>query len=66
MKDAMRYRWLRDTQNKSCRDQWLPGSIDSLMVSDGDFCATAPNGSDFDRAIDRAMEKYALEHWGAK
>ena len=56
-RDAMRYRWLRDTQNTPVRGQGdePAGTICNLFVSKGGGCAEAPSGDELDLAIDVAM-----------
>jgi hypothetical protein len=59
--DAMRYRWLRETNNTRCEVDvdGVPraGDIDMIMVWDGICSATALNGDDLDKAIDAAIAK---------
>ncbi len=63
-KDAMRYRWLRSTQNQELRWTETSGCIDSIMVCDGNHCSTAPDGNELDYYVDAQMEKYPLIYWG--
>jgi len=63
-KDAMRYRWLRSTQNQKLRWTETYGCIESIMVCDGDHCSTAPDGNELDYYVDVQMEKYPLIYWG--
>lgn len=57
-RDAMRYRWLRDTQNKPMRggeDDDPAGTISNLFVSQGDGEAISPDSDELDAAVDAAM-----------
>ncbi|WP_296223188.1 hypothetical protein [Ralstonia sp. UBA689] len=57
-RDAMRYRWLRDTQNKPVRggeDHEPAGTISNLFVSEGDGVAISPDSDELDAAVDAAM-----------
>ncbi|AGN30410.1 hypothetical protein SXAG_00129 [Synechococcus phage S-CBS4] len=62
--DAMRYRWLRETQNAEFRDLMVvQGAIDTITVCDeaGDYGSAyslAPH--ELDDAIDAAMERWPL------
>ena len=63
--DALRYRWLRDTQGASFRDPLNEesddsgeGSIDCIFVGSGYGTASALDGNELDEAIDLAIEKY--------
>ena len=62
--DAMRYRWLRSTQNQELRWTETRGCIDSIMVSEGNDCASAPDPHELDYYVDVQMEKYPLIYWG--
>lgn len=57
-KDALRYRWIRDTQAKPSRDLEEDGAVDSLFIWNGDGSATALTDHEFDEAIDSAMERW--------
>lgn len=62
--DAMRYRWLRETQNAEFRDLMVAqGAIDSIMVCDeaGDHgSAFSVAAHELDDAIDAAMKRWPL------
>ena len=62
--DAMRYRWLRETQNAEFRDLMVAqGAIDSIMVCDeaGDHgSAFSVSAHELDDAIDAAMKRWPL------
>lgn len=62
--DAMRYRWLRETQNAEFRDFMLvQGAIDTIMVCDeaGDNgSASGIEPHELDDAIDAAMKRWPL------
>lgn len=62
--DAMRYRWLRSTQNHDLRETQTAGCIDLLFVHRGDYSATSPSPEELDFHIDRAMSKYRLQYIG--
>ena len=61
LKDAARYRWLRETQNSDhpmrvdCLDHSVVGAIDAIFVVVGENHATALEGAELDAAIDAAM-----------
>ena len=62
--DAMRYRWLRETQNAEFRDfMRVQGAIDTIMICDeagdnGSASGLAPH--ELDGAIDAAMKRWPL------
>ena len=62
--DAMRYRWLRNTQNQRMRDNEDAGCIQSIMVAIDEFSAEAPSREELDRCVDREMAKWPLVTWG--
>mgnify|MGYP003111301015 CR=1 FL=1 len=62
--DAMRYRWLRSTQNQQLRCTETSGCIKSVMVSEGNDCTSAPDYRDLDYFVDLQMAKYPLIYWG--
>ena len=62
--DAMRYRWLRSTQNEELRWTETFGCVDSIMVSDGHACSSAPDAKELDYYIDVQMEKYPITYCG--
>ena len=64
VQDAMRYRWLRNTQNQRMRDNEEAGCIQSIMVAIGEFSAEAPNPDELDRYVDQEMAKWPLITWG--
>ena len=59
IKDAMRYRWLRDTNNLRTLDDeegdFVVGNVEAIMVGEDDKFASGPVGKEFDDAIDLAM-----------
>ena len=63
-KDAMRYRWLRSTQNEELRWTETFGCIESIMVSEGDHFASAPDAHELDYYVDVQMEKYPVMYCG--
>ena len=63
-KDAMRYRWLRSTQNEELRWTESYGCVDSIMVSDGDIGSSAPDGDELDCYIDVQMVIYPITYFG--
>ena len=63
-KDAMRYRWLRSTQNEELRWTETFGCVDSIMVSDGDIGSSAPDAEELDNYIDMQMSKYPITYCG--
>ena len=62
MRDAKRYRYLKETQMKTCRD-WgseeddmdIVGVIDHIFVCTGYGEAIAPSPEEFDAYVDSAM-----------
>jgi len=62
--DAMRYRWLRNTQNQRMRDNQEAGCIESIMVAIDESSAAAPNCDELDRCVDLEMAKWPLVTWG--
>jgi len=64
IQDAMRYRWLRNTQNQRMRDNEEAGCIQSIMVCIDEFSAEAPNPDELDRCVDQEMAKWPLITWG--
>lgn len=60
-RDAVRYRWLRNTQNTEARDPGegltRQGTIESIMVCEGDGCSSAPHADELDTAIDAAIAR---------
>jgi hypothetical protein len=59
IKDAMRYRWLRDTNNLRTLDDeegdFVVGNVEAIMVGEDHKFASGPIGKDFDDAIDLAI-----------
>jgi hypothetical protein len=59
MRDAARYRWLRDTQNTDCRDSGeameKAGVVENIFICNGDG-AYSPHSIELNAAIDAAME----------
>ena len=62
--DAMRYRWLRSTQNQRMRDNEEAGCIQSIMVALDEFSAEAPSPDELDRCVDQEMARWPLVTWG--
>jgi hypothetical protein len=59
IKDAERYRWLRNTQSKEFRnfEPQRIGDISPIYVADSDNTAVGEEGEELDNAIDKAMER---------
>jgi hypothetical protein len=60
IKDAMRYRWLRDTNNMretyaEDGESLIVGYVEPVMFVDSEWTATGETGLKFDRLIDQAM-----------
>jgi hypothetical protein len=62
IKDAMRYRWLRDTNNlRSVFDaegnliDFNVGDVDTIMFWNDESSCTGETGKDFDDLVDKAM-----------
>jgi hypothetical protein len=64
VQDAMRYRWLRSTQNQRMRSNQEDGCIENIFVCDGEVGASSPNPDELDRCVDREMAKWLLVMWG--
>lgn len=61
--DAIRYRWLRDTNNLPFRGADEPaetGTIDMIAMADGPFSYTFLKPCEMDGAIDAAMKRWPL------
>ena len=57
-RDALRYRWLRDTQNTALRgdcDNEPVGTVGNIFVCVGEGIAESPLSDELDSAIDAAM-----------
>lgn len=65
IEDAMRYRWLKQTNEKRCADNsdviGREFEIENIMVCDGNGGATSIGEDEFDAVIDRAMELYKYD-----
>jgi len=62
VRDALRYRWLRDTQDESHRQiEHGKGCIDTIYVANSAECGEALDGDDLDKAIDSAIKKYGFK-----
>lgn len=66
--DALRYRWIRDTNNKRSlhapddEDGFVAGHVEVLMVAEDYYVATGLIGKEFDDAIDNAMKHQPLDN----
>jgi len=62
VRDALRYRWLRETQNQSHRQiEHGKGCVDAIFVANSSECGEALEGNDLDKAIDSAITKYGFK-----
>jgi hypothetical protein len=65
--DAMRYRWLRDTNSADFRGWWnfgenvCAGMIDCIMMYDSEDSSTGLSPEEMDNAIDVAMKRWPFD-----